>query len=183
MFAKRINNDFDIYASVYENTVFVDLSKVEIVGVRLQKGFYSAELKNGIDYFIENGTIRVHVTNVIAPKAGVYSVIVTYRTPDVSADGYLDREFDKQLFEIVGFTANENDGDLVVDVNVVAASKGDSAYQVWLSSGNTGTEEDYINWIQKPSLDAAISANDAAQAANDAAALATSAALNWDKNW
>ena len=33
--------------------------------------------------------------------------------------------------------------------------KGDSAYQVWLDAGNTGTVEDYLAYIQQPATDAA----------------------------
>lgn len=39
--------------------------------------------------------------------------------------------------------------------NVVKGDKGDSAYQVWLDNGHTGTEQDFFDWIQQPATDAA----------------------------
>ena len=39
--------------------------------------------------------------------------------------------------------------------NIVKGDKGDSAYQVWLDNGHTGTEQDFFDWIQQPATEAA----------------------------
>ena len=190
MFTKRINNDFDIMLSVYENNIWIDLSHVEILRIVLTSYLTQKVLEEGIDYSIVGGVLKIHVTSMIAPRTGVYSVIVSYRTPDNSADGYRNYEFDSRLFTIVPNTSLEDAGDYTVDVNITAAMTGDSAYEIWLSEGNVGTVDDFMNWLQKPASDAAQAANEvievvnqAAQEAKDATALANQAALNWEKNW
>ena len=190
MFTKRINNDFDIMLSVYENNIWIDLSKVEILRIVLTSCLTQKVLKEEIDYSIASGILKIHVTSMIAPRTGVYSAIVSYRTPDDSADGYRDCEFDSRLFSLVSNTTLEDAGDYSVDVNITAAMTGNSAYEIWLSEGNIGTVDDYMTWLQKPATDAAEMANTATELANqatqdaiDAAEIANQAALNWEKNW
>lgn len=197
MFTKRINNDFYIMASVYENNVWKDMSQVEITNARIVCGSKTYPLVLNDDYVIENGILKVHVTNVIATTIGIYSLIVTYRTQDYSSDGYFDCEFDSKIFKIVGLTEQEDADDFTTDVHIVAAINGKSAYDIWLSNGNVGTEEDYLAWVQQPSLQAAQTANDATALANSAtqsaneatqkalqaAQIANQAMINWDKNW
>lgn len=190
MFTKRINNDFDVMLSVYENSVWIDLSKVEIIRVRLTNTLSDKDLAKDVDYTVDNGILKIHVTSVVAPRTGVYSAIVSYRTPDNSADGYRNCEFDTRLFATVPNTKLEDAGDYSVDVNIVAAMTGDSAYEIWLSEGNVGTVDNFMTWLQQPALNASQLANEvievvnqATQEAKDATALANQAALNWEKNW
>lgn len=190
MFTKRINNDFDIMLSVYENNIWIDLSKVEILRIVLTNCLMQKVLKEEIDYSIVGGILKIHVTSALAPNSDVYSAIVSYRTPDDSADGYRDCEFDTRLFAIVPNTKLEDAGDYSVDVNITAAMTGDSAYEIWLSEGNVGTVDNFMTWLQKPASDAAQTLNEvievvnqATQEAKDATELANQAALNWEKNW
>ena len=55
-------------------------------------------------------------------------------------------------------------------------ANGLSAYQVWLSNGHQGTEEDFLDWLQQPAQSAAEEAGKATEAANTAASKADTAA-------
>ena len=55
-------------------------------------------------------------------------------------------------------------------------ANGLSAYQVWLSNGHQGTEEDFLAWLQQPAQSAAEEAGKATEAANTAASKADTAA-------
>ena len=57
-----------------------------------------------------------------------------------------------------------------------AGVKGDSAYEVWLSQGHEGTEDDFLAWLRQPSEEGAELARDAAKEAARAASVASSAA-------
>ena len=57
-------------------------------------------------------------------------------------------------------------------------ANGLSAYQVWLSNGHQGTEEDFLDWLQQPAQSAAEEAGKATEAANTAAGKADTAAQN-----
>lgn len=46
---------------------------------------------------------------------------------------------------------------------------GDSAYEIWLSQGHEGTEEDFLAWLRQPAEDAAKEAQEAATRADSAA--------------
>lgn len=59
--------------------------------------------------------------------------------------------------------------------NIIVGVTGASAYEIWLELGNVGTQEDFINWLRQPAVDAASKAKDAASAALAAAGRADSA--------
>ncbi len=64
--------------------------------------------------------------------------------------------------------------------NLELGVQGDSAYEVWLKNGHEGTQEDYITWLQQPSVDAAGKAERATETALQASAKATASAESAD---
>lgn len=144
---KRINNDFDALVEVLHEGVKIDLSLYEITGVRM----VSNQAYKVTDYEIRNGSLFLHVTPLIVPKIGRYKIVVTYRMADPTlADGFWNFEFDKYLVTIVGSSEEEDAGEVVITADAVIGMQGKSAYQVWLDAGNTGTVEDFLEWIQSP---------------------------------
>lgn len=57
-----------------------------------------------------------------------------------------------------------------------AGVKGDSAYEIWLSQGHEGTEDDFLAWLRQPADQGAELARTAAEEATRAATAASSAA-------
>lgn len=67
-----------------------------------------------------------------------------------------------QAFSLVAHTCEENDDDVEFEnfmvslqSNVLIGKPGLSAYEVWLSEGNTGTLADWYAYLQKPATDVA----------------------------
>lgn len=67
-----------------------------------------------------------------------------------------------QAFTLVAHSCEENDDDVEFEdflvslqSNVLIGKPGLSAYEVWLSEGNTGTLEDWYAYLQKPATDVA----------------------------
>ena len=67
-----------------------------------------------------------------------------------------------QAFTLVAHSCEENDDDVEFEdfmvslqSNVLIGKPGLSAYEVWLSEGNTGTQEDWYAYLQKPATDVA----------------------------
>lgn len=86
--------------------------------------------------------------------------------------------------ELVRSTCLEEGADSGLDTGTVELEtsslelgvSGDSAYEIWLSQGHEGTEEDFLAWLRQPSVDGASLALAAANQAGKAASAADSAA-------
>ena len=86
--------------------------------------------------------------------------------------------------ELVRSTCMEGDDSNGLDTETVDLEtsslelgvSGDSAYEIWLSQGHEGTEEDFLEWLRQPSVESAGLAEAAAGLANAAASAASSAA-------
>ena len=116
------------------------------------------ELVEGVDYDITGNVIRIEVTPTIANILGTYKAEFHYILPDI---GLIDEDrkcaVDVDAFIIVNSTAQADEpSEFTVTSDMAIAfkgDKGDSSYQTWLDAGNTGTEADYLAWIQQPATD------------------------------
>ena len=154
----RRGNDFVFAWEIVRNGLPENLSSV------LEKHLYLSvlgkrvELVEGIDYDITGNVVRIEVTPTIANTLGTYKAEFHYILPD---NGLIDEDrkcaVDVDAFVIVGSTAQADEpSEFTVTSDMAIAfkgDKGDSSYQTWLDAGNTGTEADYLAWIQKPATD------------------------------
>ena len=154
----RRGNDFVFAWEIERNGLPENLSSV------LEKHLYlyalgkRVELLEGIDYDITGNVIRIEVTPAVASILGTYKAEFHYILPD---NGLIDEDrkcaVDVEAFVIVSSTAQADDpSEFTVTSDMAIAfkgDKGDSSYQTWLDAGNTGTEADYLAWIQKPATD------------------------------
>ncbi len=107
-------------------------------------------------------------------------------------------------FTLVAHTSEEVDNETAYDgfddylvhlrSNILVGHPGQSAYEIWLGQGHSGTETDFLDWIKKAAVDAAAdvtklipevqeattAANKAKEMAEDAAAKANAAVVSVD---
>ena len=166
----RRGNDFVFAWEIERNGLPEDLSSVLEKHLYLSALGKRVELVEGVDYDITGNVIRIEVTPAIANILGTYKAEFHYILPDI---GLIDEDrkcaVDVEAFVIVGSTAQADDpSEFTVTSDMAIAfkgDKGDSSYQTWLDAGNTGTEADYLAWIQKPATDIEqiVSANETAR--------------------
>lgn len=158
----RIGNDFVFAWEIERNGLPEDLSSVLEKHLHLSVFGKRVELVEGVDYDIIGNVIRIEVTPTIANIIGTYRAEFNYILPD---NGLIDEDrkcaVDVDAFQIVARTAQADDpSEFTVTSDMAIAfkgDKGDSAYQVWLDAGNTGTEEDYFAYLRQPAVDAGAS--------------------------
>lgn len=114
------------------------------VGVKSEQGTQCAT----IPYTISNGELVVEVTADISRLLGlgVYTLIVTGRTPDKDyADGYLDYEIVAPLCKVVK-SATEATTDSITAQALVAlrGERGLSAYELAVQDGFKGTLQEWL---------------------------------------
>lgn len=156
MIKRRINEDFKYVWAINWNGLPEDFSDAtEIV---LTASVYGKKtiLERGIDYVIEGNLIKVDFTPRFATIPGIYNLELKYIKP---SDGFIDGErrsaVDIDAVQIVARSSQVTDtGDITSTSEAAFGFQGLSAYEVWLEEGNTGTKEDYFNWLQKPATDA-----------------------------
>ncbi len=117
--------------------------------------------KDGVgiaDIKIENGKLYVKYTNgndyvdlgQVKGADGQNGTNGTTPTIEISADGYWVIGGIKTEAKAVG--TNGKDGANGTDgkdgTNGKDGANGKSAYEIWLACGNTGSEEDFLNWIK-----------------------------------
>ena len=150
----RIGNDINVRWEVK-----TDGKAVSLEGKALKLYVRSAYRKEEITTF----TVEGCVVNFTYPASmqrmtGARAVILVDATEGaprrtVCAD---------QAFTLVAHSCEENDDDVEFEdfmvslqSNVLIGKPGLSAYEVWLSEGNTGTLEDWYAYLQKPATDVA----------------------------
>lgn len=98
-----------------------------------------------VDYFIEDGAIVFFFRGTEQIYTGDYSLILWFNYGELNQSA-LDAEF---IFRLVRATTDESlDDDTIeelIDITGKTTISGASAYEIWLSLGNTGTQEDFIN--------------------------------------
>lgn len=154
----RIGNDFVFNWAIERGGLAEDLSSVLEKHLHLSVFGKRVELVEGVDYDITGNVVRIEVTPTIANILGTYKAEFRYILPD---NGLIDKDrkcaVDVDAFQIVARTAQADDpSEFTVTSDMAIAfkgDKGDSSYQTWLDAGNTGTEADYLAWIQKPATD------------------------------
>lgn len=167
----RINNDFSFAWAIERNGVAENFTGVLNMVLTI-KSTYGAE-KTITDYDIAGNIITVEVTPEIADKVGRYRFTLSYELPDITlTDSERLCTIDTDAFVIVPRTAEADDSEnLLVTSDMAIGFKGDpftysdftpeqiaelkgaSAYQIWLSLGNTGTEQDFINSLAAGGID------------------------------
>lgn len=114
-----------------------------------------------------------------------------YREAFTTADGYMQEVMEYLAENAATFTAYRRkpmksnrsilrvlDGPQCRPKNdcgpvVIDGAPGESAYQIWLDNGHTGSESDYLEWLRQPATSAAETALSAAKKAEEAAASTT----------
>ena len=140
----RINNDFTFAWAIERNGLPEDLSTAINMVLKVRNSAGAIQVIT--DYDVTGNIVSVEVTPKIANVLGRYVFILTYELPDVGLSD-LERlcEIDTDAFILVPRTAEADDAeDLLVTSDMAIGFKGDSAYQLWLDAGNTGTVEDYL---------------------------------------
>lgn len=175
----RIGNDIQIRFTVYRNgeaESFIDATGIQVI---VRNEAYNETIPNSYSIFQNIVTINLDAINLT--KCGKCRVILAYHKGG-------DFAVDSLAFELVEFSSGKN-GTVAIDAVISVAKDGKSAYEVWEAyPGNEGkTEEDYFEWLQKPSIDASIVAmsaagfaNEKANLANEKSILANNAAVNAD---
>ncbi len=141
----RIGNDFVIDWEIIRNGTSENLTLIENPSLTVRvlgKTKY-------VPFDVVGNTIRIEFTPLICDTLGVYNLEFSYEIPD---EGLSDLErkctIDIDAFEIVPKSALADDaGAFALSSNLAIGFKGDegdSAYQVWLDAGNTGTVEDFF---------------------------------------
>ena len=102
-----------------------------------------------IPYTISNGELVVEVTADISRLLGlgVYTLVVTGRTPDKDyADGYHDYEIVAPLCKVVkSATEATTDGITAEALEALRGERGPSAYELAVQEGFTGTLQEWLN--------------------------------------
>lgn len=158
----RIGNDFVFNWAIERGGLPEDLLSVLEKHLHLSVFGKRVELVEGVDYDITGNVIRIEVTPTIANIIGTYKAEFHYILPD---NGLIDEDrkcaVDIDAFQIVAKTAQADDStefSMTSDMAIAfKGDKGNSAYQVWLDAGNTGTEEDYFAYLRQPAIDAGAS--------------------------
>lgn len=174
----RIGNDFVFSWAIERGGVPEALETV------LEKHLYM--IVNGTkteitDYIVLGNNVIVEFTSEMLKDTGTYTLLFNYILPDASlSDNERKCTVDVDAFKIVPKTSMADDtSEFSVTSDMAIAfkgDKGDSAYQVWLDEGHSGTIDDYLAYLQQPALDAAEVANTAAGLADEKALLADDAA-------
>ena len=114
----------------------------------------------GVDFIPEwawrDTGIEIEIQRENIKSIGSYQVSIDWRRPDQTySDDFQDILNSCTVIEFVDSCKIPEKDTVVIDISpIYKGDKGDSAYQVWLSEGNTGTIEDYLDWLQKPATDA-----------------------------
>ena len=150
----RIGNDINVRWEVK-----TDGQAVSLEGKALKLYVRSAYRKEEITTFTVEGCVVSFVYPASMQRmTGARAVILVDATEGaprrtVCAD---------QAFTLVAHSCEENDDDVEFEnfmvslqSNVLIGKPGMSAYEVWLSEGNTGTLEDWYAYLQKPATDVA----------------------------
>ena len=61
----------------------------------------------------------------------------------INPDGNIETE----LEEIIPILKFKDDGGIWYDIPTIIGAAGKSAYEVWLDDGHTGTETDFLQWL------------------------------------
>jgi len=141
----RIGNDFVFIWAIERNGLPEDLSSIVNASLTVT---VLGKVKT-IPFEVIDGGLRIEFTPSVCDILGVYNLEFSYELPD---DGLSDLErqckIDVDAFQIVPKSAMADDASEFVVTSDMAigfmGEKGDSAYQVWLDAGNTGTVEDFL---------------------------------------
>ena len=156
----RIGNDINVRWEVK-----TDGQAVSLEGKALKLYVRSAYRKEEITTFTVEGCVVIFTYPASMQRmTGARAVILEDATEGaprrtVCAD---------QAFTLVAHSCEESDDDVEFEdfmvslqSNVLIGKPGLSAYEVWLSEGNTGTLEDWYAYLQKPATDVAAKATKA----------------------
>lgn len=154
----RIGNDFVFNWAIERGGLPEDLSSV--LDAKLTVSVFGK--KQEVPFTVSGNIITIEFTPEVCNVIGPYNLLFTYILPDTGLSDE-DRKcaIDVDAFQIVAKTAQADDSsEFSVTSDMAIAfkgDKGDSAYQVWLDAGNTGTEEDYFAYLRQPAIDAGAS--------------------------
>jgi hypothetical protein len=150
----RIGKDFRILWGVTVNGEALkqeDSGKLELVLVNPRLSAVS------LPFYILDGKVVAEIKPEYQKYLGVHKLTLWY-TSDDGKKGVLD---EVNPYCLVKFTSEEdwrednNDFDTDVDVDISGdiqvTGRGESAYEIWLKNGYTGTEVDFLDWLRQNS--------------------------------
>ncbi|HPC14115.1 MAG TPA: hypothetical protein PLN36_07095, partial [Bacteroidales bacterium] len=141
----RIGNDFVLVWTITRGGQPENLSNITNASLTAR---VFTKIK-AVPFEVIDNSLRIEFTPEICDTLGVYNLVFSYELPDSGlADWQRKCTIDVNAFQIVPSTAMADDitefsitSDLLIGFK---GDKGDSAYEVWLSAGNTGTVEDFL---------------------------------------
>lgn len=134
-----------------------------------------------MDFSIEEGNVVVFILSGVKQKhLGRYRFTL-WENCGQSGQTVVDSCDGVELVPVTCMEGDDGNGLDTETVDLETSSlelgvSGDSAYEIWLSQGHEGTEEDFLEWLRQPSVESAGLAETAAGLANAAASAASSAA-------
>lgn len=152
----RIGNDLQI---AWEVTTAGKAASLEGHALRLYvvNAYRKVEIT---DYTVSGDVITFRFLASQQKQLGVHCVQLVDTTDSAVKTVCAD-----QAFTLVGHTSEEADDESAYDgfndylvslrSNLLVGRPGQSAYEIWLGLGHTGTEADFMDWIKKAAVDAA----------------------------
>ena len=124
-----------------------------------------------VEWFTSDGTAKAGVDYAANKGTVVFSPGQTEKTVDIlvygRAVGAEDRSFFVEMLPPTNAILGASIGECIITVDTIGSTpvtqvivptgpEGDSAYQVWLDQGNTGTEQDFLDSLKPDPADIAI---------------------------
>ena len=107
-----------------------------------------------LDFYIYDGKVCATITNTMQKYLGTHKLSLWYK----GEDGVKSAIDEIEAYSLVKYSTEENwgfEGDIDTDIdiemsegNLLVTAKGESAYEIWLKNGYSGTEEDFLNWMK-----------------------------------
>ena len=163
----RIGNDINIKWTI-ERLGSPEPLSLHDLRLTMANGYDTWEVSN---FELDGNVLSFTFPGKDQHKPGTYTLTLTGNAGD---EGMFT--FDAcEVFRLVSTSCQAGGADTCANLSVESVevssdievpANGLSAYQVWLSNGHQGTEEDFLTWLQQPAQSAADEADKATEAAN-----------------
>lgn len=158
MVVKRIGNDVYLTWEINNKDGSpVDFSDIIDMKVYIRRAFFKQLHEQKFE--VTGNVIKLHYIAEEQAGIGSYDLLAKWTKADPEVEGGIASfavDY-RNAFKLIGFGETVPDQqDETFSSNIYEAikgDKGDSSYQTWLDAGNTGTEADYLAWIQQPATD------------------------------
>lgn len=149
----RIGNDFVLLWAIERNNLPENLTTISDAKLKVKVFNITKEIPFEI---VDTNKLRIEFTPEICNTIGVYNLKFSYTLPDEGlSDSERECTIDYDAFTIVSASAQADDSadfsitsDMAIGFKGDKGDKGDSAYDIWISLGNIGTEEDFIKSLK-----------------------------------